>query len=119
MTEGLYEGRHFRCVSNSESGETSSDTVFHYHQVANVVWATYQGGDVACGTLIATVSDTDDLDMRYQQINRRHCFRSGNCRTRPEVLPDGRLMLHESWQWDTGECGTSSLLEFRNTSTAT
>lgn len=100
-----YEGRVFRSVANSEGGDVSGETVFRYHQAASVVWATYAGGAVRFGTLVATVDDDGQLDMRYQHVASGGTFRSGRCRSRPEVLPDGRLRLHERWAWTDGAVG--------------
>ncbi len=64
MPSVKYDGRKFRSVSNSPSGEVNTETIFNYHQTENVVWATYEGGAIKFGTLIATVDTTGCLDMR-------------------------------------------------------
>jgi hypothetical protein len=98
-----YEGRVFRSVSNSSNGEVSAATHFHYQQQERVVWAAYGGGDIALGTLIAKVNEDDSLEMRYQHLNVRGEFMSGECHSTPEVLPDGRIRLYEKWRWTTGD----------------
>jgi len=98
-----YDGRRFRSVSNSETGEVDAETVFEYHQRGDVVWATYEGGAIRFGTLIATVDGTGALDMRYHHVNAAGDLMTGRCRSTPEVLPDGRLRLHERWQWTSGD----------------
>ena len=103
MGEFNYDNRFFAGLSNSETGEVSSDTVFHYHQQDSLVWATYQGGSIRFGTLVATVDADGCLDMRYQHVNRAGELCTGICFSRPEVLPDGRYRLHESWQWTSGD----------------
>lgn len=100
-----FEGRRFRTVRNSDAGESSSQTVFHYRQKGSVVWATYRGGDVAFGTLVARVYGNGRLDMVYQHLNKNGDFRSGACRSRTEVLSDGRYRLHEAWEWTSGATG--------------
>ena len=101
-----YDGRVFRSVANSPHGDVDADTTFHYHQQRDVVWATYAGGWVRFGTLIAKVDDDDDsLDMRYQHVGADGAFKSGRCRSRPELLPDGRLRLYERWRWTDGAEG--------------
>ena len=100
-----YAERTFRSVANSEGGEVNGETKFHYHQVGNVVWATYAGGAVLFGTLLAKVDEVGHLDMRYQHISIDGAFKSGLCHSRPERLPDGRLRLHEQWQWIDGAMG--------------
>ena len=98
-----YDGRTFRTVSNSETGEVGDGTLFHYHQKENLVWAEYSGGQIRLGTLIAKVLDDGSLDMRYQHINANGELMTGICRSTPELLPDGRIRLHEKWQWTSGD----------------
>lgn len=98
-----YDRRRFRSVSNSETGEVGAGTLFEYHQRDGVVWATYEGGAIRFGTLIATVDEDGVLDMRYHHVNAAGELMTGRCRSTPEVLPDGRLRLHERWQWTSGD----------------
>lgn len=98
-----YHDRFFAPVSNTESGEVGPSTLFHYRQAGGVVWATYEGGDVSFGTLVATADEAGRLDMRYSHVNRRGELMTGRCESTPEVLPDGRLRLHERWQWTSGD----------------
>ncbi len=101
-----FDRRRFRTVRNSEAGECSSETVFRYRQKGNVVWATYRGGDVTYGTLLARVDGDGRLDVVYQHLNKNGDFRSGRARARTEVLPDGRYRLHERWEWTAGAAGS-------------
>jgi hypothetical protein len=103
MTTINYNDRYFVPVKNSENGEASSETVFHYRQESNYVWATYQGGAIKFGTLIAKVASDGSLDMRYQHISETGEFMSGVCNSEPEILPTGHLRLHESWRWTSGD----------------
>ncbi len=97
-----YDGRIFRPVSNSATGEVGDGTLFHYHQKGDVVWAEYSGGHILFGTLIAKVLEDGSLDMRYQHVNASRELMTGTCRSTPELLPDGPLRLHEKWQWTSG-----------------
>ena len=107
-----YHHRRFRPILNAPAGDVSRDTLFHYHQRGDVVWATYAGGAVRFGTLIATVDVTGRLDMRYQQVATDGSIKAGRCTSTPEVLPDGRLRLHESWNWtEGGEGSGTSVIE--------
>jgi hypothetical protein len=98
-----YNDRFFAPVSNTGNGEVGSSTLFHYRQAGGVVWATYEGGDIRFGTLIATVDEAGRLDMRYSHVNRGGELMTGRCESTPEALPDGRLRLHERWQWTSGD----------------
>ena len=108
-----YDGRRFVSVSNSAGGDVDGSTRFDYRQRDGIVWATYEGGGVALGTLVATVGEGAVLDMRYAHVDREGTLRTGTCRSVPERLPDGRLRLHESWHWTSGDrsSGTSILEE--------
>lgn len=98
-----YDNRRFRPVQNTENGETSAETEFHYLQKGNVVVGTYNGGTIILGNLIAVVSEEGALDMRYQQVNKYGELMTGICKSTPEILPNGKIRLHEKWQWTSGD----------------
>lgn len=107
-----YNGRRFRPVLNSANGETSSKTIFHYHQEGRVLTCTYSGGRIVTGHLIGLVDDAGGIDMRYHQVNDKGELMTGICKTVPELLPDGRIRSHETWQWTSGDRSSgSSVLE--------
>lgn len=110
-----YNNRRFVSVNNTANGEVTAETTFHYRQEGGVVWATYRGGSIVFGTLIAKVDEADCLDMRYQHLNTAGELMTGRCRSTPEILPDGRVRLHEAWQWTTGDGaqGASVIEELR------
>jgi hypothetical protein len=72
-----YEGRVFRSVANSEGGDVGGETMFHYHQEGDTVWATYSGGAVRFGTLVAKVDALGNLDVRYHHVAADGRFKSG------------------------------------------
>ncbi len=115
MNEFDYNNRTFIGVENYDDGDHTQDTRFHYHQKGNVVWATYEGGGVAIGTLVAKRGDRGVLDMRWTYLNKDGKLSSGACTSTPEVLADGRLRVHESWREDeSGVEGTSVIEEIRD-----
>jgi threonine dehydratase len=97
-----YNNRVFRSVATSPAGDVDSETRFLYRHEGNIVWATYEGGGIRFGTLTALVRPNGSLDMRYQQISSGGFIKTGRCMSRPEVLPDGRVCLHEEWRWTEG-----------------
>ena len=99
MSEINYDKRIFKSVENSETGEVSGETRFFYHQKGNVVWAEYEGGEIIFGNLIAKVFEDDSLEMRYQHLNVRGEFMTGKCVSKPEIMENGKIRLHEKWQW--------------------
>lgn len=103
MNKINYDGKTFASVENSETGEVSGETRFHYHQKDDLVWAEYAGGAVRFGTLIAKVVEDDCLEMRYQHLNQTGELMTGQCRSTPEVFGDGRIRLREKWSWTSGD----------------
>lgn len=101
-----YNDRLFRSVNNSESGEVDENTIFHYRQINDLVWATYQGGQILIGTLVAKVHSDGSLEMNYSHINQKGEMMTGECQSIPEMLIDGRIRLHEKWKWTCGDCST-------------
>ena len=97
-----YDDRRFTSVSNSITGDVGANTMFHYRQQDDVVWGTYEGGAIAQGTLVARVLKDGSLDMRYQHVTVGGEIKCGRCASRPQILVDGRIRLHESWQWTEG-----------------
>jgi hypothetical protein len=101
-----YNNRKFASVANSETGEVSSETTFHYHQKDNLVWAEYTGGEIVFGTLIAKVLENDVLEMRYQHLNQHGELMTGKCTSTPEIIENGKIRLYEKWQWTSGDFST-------------
>lgn len=87
MTRIDYDGRRFRSLRNSQTGEVDDQTRFEYRQQGGVVWATYEGGAIRFGTLIATVAPDGVLDMRYQHVNAAGELMTGRCRSTPSSSP--------------------------------
>jgi hypothetical protein len=99
-----YDGKNFRVVSNSENGETSNETIFEYKQKDNILTSEYSGGkNVKLGHLIGIVSEDGMIDMRYHQVNLKDEIMTGICNSTPEVLSNGKIRLHEHWQWTSGD----------------
>ena len=97
-----YGGRLFRPVEISDMSQTGTDTIFKYEQDGDMVTATYSGGHVKFGQIIGCVDANGILDMRYQHVDRDGALMTGYCKTTPEILPNGKMRLHEKWRWTCG-----------------
>lgn len=107
-----YNGRKFVSIENTENGEVSSQTFFEYKQEGHIISATYSGGEIVQGTLIGIVRKDGCLEFRYNHVNSKVEIRGGKCVSTPKILPDGRIRLHERWQWlDTEATEGSSIIE--------
>ncbi|MEU3792638.1 hypothetical protein AB0F07_23010 [Streptomyces fructofermentans] len=100
-------------VADQAPGQVGTRTRFAYHEEDGVIWAEYAGGDVVRGRLVGTRAG-DLLDFRYVQLKRDGGTSSGHCVSRVAELPDGRVRLEETWEWESREgSGTSAVEEVR------
>ncbi|MEQ9299791.1 MAG: n-acetylglutamate synthase [Cyclobacteriaceae bacterium] len=107
-----YNNRKFRPVQNSENGETSAATIFEYKQEGNILTSEYQGGQIHKGHLIGLVDESGKINMRYHQVNSKGELMTGICSSAPEKMPNGKIRLHETWQWTSGDQSSGkSILE--------
>lgn len=98
-----YNDKVFRPVVNSANGETSNETLFIYKQIGNILTSEYSGGRIKKGHLIGLVDANGNIDMRYHQVNNKGEMMTGMCKSRPEILENGKIRLHESWEWTSGD----------------
>lgn len=107
-----YHHKLFKPIQNSENGETSDQTIFHYKQEGNILTANYSGGKIIKGHLIGLVQADGTIEMRYHQVNTQGELMTGTCFSKPEVMQNGKIRLYETWQWTSGDKSTgTSILE--------
>ncbi|HVG15869.1 MAG TPA: hypothetical protein VM935_12940 [Chitinophagaceae bacterium] len=107
-----YNNRRFVVRSNSGNGALDGDTKFSYQQEGSIVTCTYFGNNIIKGHLLAVVGALGELDMRYHQVSRSGELMTGTCSSTPEILPNGKIRLHEKWKWTSGDYSEgSSVLE--------
>jgi hypothetical protein len=98
-------------LSNSAAGQVTDETIFHYRQKGQTVWATYEGGEIRFGTLSGERVG-NNLNFQYQHQDSNGHFRRGKCSSVIKIH-DGKIHLYETWQWSdqAAEKGTSELIE--------
>lgn len=101
-----YHDKEFRSISNSQTGEVSDETTFYYQQKGAVISARYQGGNIREGNILGKVDADGKIQMSYQHWNNNNEFRAGICISTPERLSNGKIRLHESWEWTNGVHGS-------------
>ncbi len=94
----LLHNKTFRTLANTDNGEVSGETLFHYHQEGELVWAEYQGGQILHGHLVGKIVD-DHLEFVYHHLNRQGELMTGQCKSYPEWTEEGKMRLREYWQW--------------------
>ncbi|OVE84555.1 hypothetical protein [Natronolimnobius baerhuensis] len=114
MTDDFsFDGRTLTAVSNEGDGEVGAETVFHFEQDGDRIYASYSGGDVVDGHLVGTVDGTQ-WDIRYVQLNTAGETATGHSIGDIEVLEDGRLSVEDEWEWESKPgSGTSVHEEIR------
>lgn len=100
-----YHGRVFRPLSNTAGGQVTGGTIFRYSQAGNLLTAHYSGGGIRHGQMTGTVDEAGNLEFCYHHLTDAGELRSGICRSRPALLPDGRIRLEEEWRWTYPEGG--------------
>lgn len=98
-----YNGRVFIPVTNSDNGEVSSDTIFTYKQKGNIVTSKYSGKNIMNGHLMGLVNIGGEIDIRYHQVNKDGNLMTGICKSKPEIMNNGKIRLHEKWKWTSGD----------------
>ena len=98
-----YDNKRFRPVSNSDNGEVSNDMIFHYKQTGNIITCTYREQNILAGHLIGIIDENSCIQMSYHQVNKDGELMTGICTSRPEKMDNGKIRLHESWQWTSGD----------------
>ncbi|MFT4204566.1 MAG: hypothetical protein QM610_11730 [Chitinophagaceae bacterium] len=107
-----YNQKIFKPIHNTENSETSSETTFYYRQEGNILTSEYAGGKIKIGHLIGLIDDNGHIDMRYHQVNEKGELMTGFCQSKPEILENGKIRLHETWEWTSGDKSKgSSVLE--------
>ena len=104
------DGRVLRPAAAVEGGQVTPETEFRFRQSGDMVWGRYSGGGIRLGFFVGT-NDGRTVSFRYSQLDTLGETASGSSVDRIEALPDGRVRLHESWQWDSRDGSGTSILE--------
>lgn len=89
----------FIALLNSDNGEVSTSTIFHYYQRKHIVWAEYSGGEIEQGFLVGKIVDEEYLEFVYHHINTQLELMTGKCKSKVFLNESGKIMLTENWQW--------------------
>jgi hypothetical protein len=108
-----YNNKIFVSISNTENGEVNEETIFHYYQENDYIWAEYYGGKIIKGFLVGYIDNNGILHFNYEHINNEKIIRTGECKSEPKKLNDGRIELKETWEWTNGDKskGESKIIE--------
>ena len=111
MTTTLnYDRRRFRPAEADEHSRVAT-----YRQDGDLLWGEFTGGKARRGVLTGTCAPDGTLHFAYSMVLDDGRIVSGDCRSTPHELPDGRIRLHERWQrfGEHADSGESWLEEIR------
>lgn len=97
-------------VADQDAGQVGTRTRFTYHEREGRIWAEYAGGDIVHGHLVGT-REGDRLDFRYVQLRTDGTTATGHCVSAVVALPDGRVRLEETWEWESRPGRGTSVVE--------
>lgn len=105
-----YDGRRFRPVGHGPDAPTAT-----YRQSGDLLWAEFSGGHARRGSLTGLCAPDGSLRFAYTMVLDGGEVISGQCVSTPELLDDGRILLHEKWErfGDHAAAGTSQIEEVR------
>lgn len=90
-----YDNKRFRPVGG-RTGEESRVAVYRQH--GDLLWGEFVGGHARRGVLTGTSASDGRLEFGYCMVLDTGEVVSGHCRSTPEILADGRIRLHETWE---------------------
>ncbi|WP_436346034.1 hypothetical protein [Natronorubrum sp. FCH18a] len=94
------DGRTLAGVANDEDGDVSAETIFHFEQNGDRIYASYAGGEIVDGHLVGTF-DGEQWDIRYVQLTEDNETATGHSVGDVELLEDGRLRVEDEWEWES------------------
>jgi hypothetical protein len=103
MTPPRLTGRTFRALSNSGHGQSNSATEMQFTGDEDYITATYAGGGVRLGQVLARRSSDDGLDMHYHAGSTSGEIRAGHGRATFVADGQGKMRMFIEWQWLTGD----------------
>ena len=103
MTPPQLTGRTFHAVSNSSHGQSGPATEMRFTSDDEYATATYAGGGVRLGQVLARRTDDDALDVHYHGGSASGEIRAGHGRATFAADQQGRLRMFIEWQWLSGD----------------
>lgn len=107
-----YNGKKFKLVQASANSALGDHIVFEYKQEHQIIFCKYSNANIKHGQLLGQVDTNGIIHISYHQINMLGELMTGICTSKPEILHNGTIRLHESWRWTNGDLSSGhSILE--------
>lgn len=100
-------------VKTAAVGVVNHETIFHFSQQGNVVTADYAGGKVKQGFLVGTITEANQLNFSYCQLQIDGKLDNGASQCEVSRNENGKIILIEHFEWASrpGEYGTNIFQE--------
>jgi hypothetical protein len=92
------DGRQMNAVQTAANGVINRDTVFHFTQERDAVWASYTGGRIVRGFLVGVARDAK-LTFHYCQLETGGTLNNGHSDCELHRTADGLIEIVEHFQW--------------------
>ncbi|MFK7915977.1 MAG: hypothetical protein AB8B93_18840 [Pseudomonadales bacterium] len=96
-------GKTFRAQAETAQGTVDTETTMVFTQDTDVILATYQGGSIVTGYVLARWTGTMQVAMCYHCLTASDALQAGKGKARFDRTSDGRLAMRLDWQWLTGD----------------
>jgi hypothetical protein len=102
-------------VKTAQTGVVNHETIFHFSQDGDRVFAEYQGGKIQRGFLVGKLTADNRLAFTYCQMQKDGKLDNGVSDCELAKNEDGKLVLIERFEWKSrpGEFGTNIFQEMR------
>lgn len=91
--------KRFHPLSNSQHGTVNSHTIFDYTEYNGIVRATYQGGTILSGHILAQWQDDSCLKMLYHCLTIDQELKAGQATAQLSRTEDGLVCMDLEWEW--------------------
>lgn len=100
-------------IKTAETGVVNHETIFLFSQKEGVVSAEYQGGKIRKGFLVGNLSEENELQFSYCQMQLDGKLDNGLSTCQLSKNENGKLILTEHFEWKSrpGEFGTNVFQE--------
>jgi hypothetical protein len=104
------DGLVFASVADRTPGQVGTRPRFTYRERDGRIRAGHAGGDVVRGRLVGT-REGGRLGFRYGRLQHDGATTRGHCVSAVVELPDGRVRVEETWEWESQPGSGTSVVE--------
>ncbi len=98
-TQYNFHKKQFKVIKNDgDDAEVTTETIFHFFQNGELIYAEYKGGKVKYGEIFGLI-EKDTIHFYYSQININGGKNKGSSIDEIKILENKKLQLTDVWKW--------------------